>query len=73
MTERLIVEPSDWIAAVEARIAERGETYAEVEQRAGLGEGYLGKLMSERKRPTLRTVGKVNRAIGLALSAVSVL
>jgi hypothetical protein len=27
MTERLIVTPSDWIAAVEARIAERGDPF----------------------------------------------
>jgi DNA-binding phage protein len=73
MTERRIVTSADWIAAVLARIAERQLTFAQVEHDAQLGEGYLGKLLSGKKMPTLETMAKVQRAVGLELSVVSVL
>jgi hypothetical protein len=49
----------DWIAAASARIEERTLSYAEVEHAARIGEGYLAKLLSRRKTPTLPTLQRV--------------
>jgi transcriptional regulator with XRE-family HTH domain len=68
MTDRLIVTAADWIAAVEAQRKQRGWTYADVEDAALLGEGYYGKLVLERKTPTLPTLQRLLGAVGLSLA-----
>jgi DNA-binding phage protein len=68
MTERRIESAADWIGAVVARIEERDLTYAQVEHDAQLGEGYLAKLLSGRKTPTLPPLQRVLGALGLSLA-----
>jgi transcriptional regulator with XRE-family HTH domain len=73
MTEGRIITEADWIAAVEAHRKRKGWTHARVEDEAGLGEFYYGKLVRGEKTPTLETMAKIQRAMQLELLLVPVL
>ena len=67
MTDGLLGSSADWIALWRARMAERDLTHRAVDDLAGLGEGYVSKLMCGQRSPTPRTIERMNRALGIRL------
>ena len=69
MTEHRTTTEAVWIAAVETQRKHLGWSQERVGLEAGFSNGYWGKLVRrEKKNPTLETVERVNRAVGLELS-----
>jgi hypothetical protein len=61
---------ADWIGLCRSAMSERGLTMREVDELAGLGEGYVAKIMcGQVKASTWRTVERVSRALGIKLYA----
>jgi transcriptional regulator with XRE-family HTH domain len=60
-------EELDWKTAVRARIAERCVTHEEIEGEAEFGHGYLGKLLTGKKTPTVPTLLRLLGVLGLSL------
>ena len=50
-----------WRAAMDAR----GKTTRDVDHDAGLGEGYVAKILCGSRTPTAPTIAKINRALGV--------
>jgi predicted transcriptional regulator len=70
MSEGLTGARADWIALWRVRIAELGLRYWEVDERAGLGDGYTAKLMCGQVRePTAATIDRINRALDIRFHA----
>ena len=67
MIEGLLGSSADWIGLWRARMADRELTHREVDDLAGLGEGYVSKLMCGQRSPTPRTIARMNRALGIRL------
>jgi hypothetical protein len=61
---------ADWIALWRLAMAAQELRYWEVDERAGLGDGYMAKLMcGQVQSPTWPTIVKINRALGISLYA----
>jgi hypothetical protein len=59
---------ADWIAAIRARVADRGLTHLEVDHRAGIADGLTSKILcGMKKRPSAATLMKISDAVELAL------
>ena len=58
------------IAAWRAAMAASGKTTREVNHDAGLGEGYLAKILCGLRSPTAPTVAKINRVLGIEVEFV---
>jgi transcriptional regulator with XRE-family HTH domain len=69
MTEALFGSQADWIALWRGRLADLGWTHRELDDRAGLGEGYASKLLCGLMKPTAQTIERINRALGISLHA----
>jgi hypothetical protein len=70
MSEALTGSQADWLALWRAAMTAQGVTYREVDDRAGLGEGYMAKLMCGLvKEATSATISRINRALGIRLHA----
>jgi hypothetical protein len=70
MTERRPISLADWRTLCRAAMADRGLGMREVDELAGLGEGYMAKLMcGQVKAPTWPTVERVNGALRIKLYA----
>ena len=72
MSDALFGTQADWIAVWRAEMAAQGLTYREVDDLAGLGEGYMAKLMCGLvKEATAATIAKINRALGIRFVMVA--
>jgi hypothetical protein len=61
---------ADWIALWRSAMSAQDLTYREVDDLAGLGEGYMAKLMCGLvKEATAATISKINRALRIRLHA----
>jgi predicted transcriptional regulator len=67
VSEALFGSQADWIALWRARLADLGWTHRELDDRAGLGEGYTSKLLCGLVKPTAPTIERINRALGIRL------
>ncbi len=70
MTDRLIRSATDWASVFRARIAELELSHLEVDQIAGLPDGYCNKILNAKKQPGARTIEKLLGALALALQPV---
>jgi transcriptional regulator with XRE-family HTH domain len=56
----------DWLPLWKAKAAARGFSYREVDDRAGLTDGYFSRLMcGDVKEPTATTIDRINRALDI--------
>jgi hypothetical protein len=70
MSDALTGTMADWIALWRSAVAAQDLTYREVDDLAGLGEGYMAKLMCGLvKEATAATIARINRALGIRLYA----
>jgi transcriptional regulator with XRE-family HTH domain len=67
MTDGLLGSQAEFVALWRAAMTAQGLTHREVDDRAGLGEGYVSKLMCGQRAPTPRTIERMNRALGIRL------
>ncbi len=69
MTDALTGEQAEWIALWREALAARGWSHRELDERAGLAEGYTSKILCGDRVPTARIIAKINRALGITLQA----
>ena len=61
---------ADWIALWRSAMVAQGLRYWEVDERAGLGDGYMAKIMcGQVQAATWPTIVKINRVLGISLYA----
>jgi hypothetical protein len=65
MTEHLIRISADWAAVFRARIAELRLSHLDVDQIAGLPDGYCNKILNAKKRPGAVTIERLSLALAL--------
>jgi transcriptional regulator with XRE-family HTH domain len=70
MAETTIETVHDWLPIWSARKAELKLTDEELEHRAGLSEKHFGKIMRGVRTPTVLTVSRINKVLGLKQVAV---
>jgi hypothetical protein len=70
MTENLIRSPADWAGAFRTRIAQLGLSHLEVDQLAGLPDGYCNKILNAKKKPGAVTIGRLCAALAMAFVPV---
>ena len=49
----------------------RGWSAAELERRAGLGHGYLSQILLGKRQPSLRTISRLEGALGSPIIAIA--
>jgi hypothetical protein len=70
MSDWLTGSQADWIMLWRSAMSARALTHREVDELAGLAEGYVSKLMCGQVRePTAATISKMNRALRIRLYA----
>jgi hypothetical protein len=70
MSDAMTGTMADWIALWRPAMAAHGLRYWEVDERAGLGDGYMAKLMcGQVQAATWPTIVKINRVLGISLYA----
>jgi len=67
MSDALTGEQSELVALWREVLAARGWSHRELDERAGLGEGYASKILCGLRKPTTPTIAKINRALGITL------
>jgi hypothetical protein len=70
MSERLIRLSTDWADVFRARIVDLGLSHFEVDQRAGLPDGYCNKILNGKKKPGAVTIERMCGALQLAFRPV---
>jgi transcriptional regulator with XRE-family HTH domain len=70
MSDPLIRTAADWIPVFRGRIRELGLTHLEVDARAGLSEGHCGKILCGSRTPTLQTIDRLCRALGISFMPI---
>jgi Helix-turn-helix len=70
MTEHLIRSAADWAEIFRRRIAELGLSHLDVDQIAGLADGYCNKILNAKKRPGAKTIARLCDALALGFSPV---
>ena len=70
MSDGLIRSPADWAAVFRARITELELSHLDVDQLAGLPDGYCNKILNSKKRPGVVTIGRLCDALALAFVPV---
>jgi hypothetical protein len=70
MTDGLIRSATDWPAVFRARIVALGYSHLEVDQLAGLPDGYCNKILNGKKKPGAVTIERLSRALKLAFAPV---
>ena len=66
MTDGLTGSRADWLPLWKATAATRGFSYREVDDRAGLTDGYFSRLMcGDVKETTTTTIDRINRALDI--------
>jgi hypothetical protein len=70
MTENLVRLAKDWAAVFRARILALGYSHLEVDQIAGLPDGYCNKILNGKKKPGAVTIERVSRALKLVFVPV---
>jgi hypothetical protein len=71
MTEHLIKTAADWAPFFRARIAELGLSHLEVDQRAGLADGYTNKIVNGKKLPGAVTIELLCRELEISLCPIA--
>jgi hypothetical protein len=66
MSDRLIRSSADMVAIFRARIMELGLSHFDVDQIAGLPDGYCNKILNSKKKPGAVTIGRLCDALALA-------
>jgi predicted transcriptional regulator len=70
MTNGLTGSQPEWLALWRSAMSAQDLTHREVDDLAGLAEGYVSKLMCGQVRePTAATISKMNRALRIRLHA----
>ena len=70
MAEHLIRLSTDWAAVFRARISALGYSHFQVDQLAGLPDGYCNKILNGKKKPGAVTIERLSRALKLAFAPV---
>jgi hypothetical protein len=70
MTERLIRTSTDMVALFRSRALELGLTHLDVDARAGLADGYFGKIVCGMKKPGALTIERLCGALNLAFAPI---
>jgi hypothetical protein len=70
MTDGLIRTSADWRAVFRARITTLGLSHLDVDQIAGLPDGYCNKILNSKKNPTTVTIARICDALALAFVPV---
>jgi predicted transcriptional regulator len=70
MSDGLIRLSTDWADVFRARIADLGLSHSEVDERAGLPDGYCNKIINGKKKPGAVTIERMCGALQLALRLV---
>jgi hypothetical protein len=66
MNDGLTGSRADWLPLWKKTAASRGFSYREVDDRAGLTDGYFSRLMcGDVKEPTTTTIDRINRALDI--------
>ena len=74
MSDGLTGAREEWLSLWKAKAAARGFSYREVDDRAGLTDGYFSRLMcGDVKEPTATTIDRINRALDLRFYVKSAL
>jgi transcriptional regulator with XRE-family HTH domain len=61
---------ADWLALWKGEAAAQGLSYRDLDDRAGLTDGYFSRLMcGDVREPTAATIERINRALGIRLYA----
>jgi predicted transcriptional regulator len=66
----LIRSSTDWATMFRARITELGLSHLDVDQMAGLPDGYCSKILNGKKKPGAVTIERMCGALKLALRPV---
>jgi hypothetical protein len=66
MNDRLVRTAADMVALFVARAAELGFSHREVDEIAGLGDGYFSKVACGDRKPGALTIERICGALGLA-------
>jgi hypothetical protein len=71
MSDGLTGSRADWLPLWKATASARGFSYREVDDRAGLTDGYFSRLMcGDVREPTATTISKINRALAIRFYVV---
>jgi predicted transcriptional regulator len=70
MSDGLIRLSTDWADVFRARIVDLGLSNLEVDERAGLPEGYCNKILNGKKKPGAVTIARLCGALQLAFRPV---
>jgi len=70
MSDGLIRSSADWAAVFRARITELGLSHFDVDQIAGMQNGYCNKILNAKKRPGAVTIERMCGALALAFKPV---
>jgi len=66
MSDGLTGSRGDWLPLWKATATTLGFSYREVDDRAGLTDGYFSRLMcGDVKEPTATTIDRINRALDI--------
>jgi transcriptional regulator with XRE-family HTH domain len=66
MSDWLTGSRADWLPLWKATAVARGFSYREVDDRAGLTDGYFSRLMcGDVREPTATTIDRINRALDI--------
>lgn len=68
MTSAPITCAADWAALFRARAAELGRSHIDIECAAKLQPGYLSKILTGRKTPTVATVARICAALEITVN-----
>jgi hypothetical protein len=72
MSDAMTGTMAEWIALWREAMVAQDLTYREVDDLAGLGEGYMAKLMCGLvKEATAATISKINRALKVSFVTVA--
>jgi transcriptional regulator with XRE-family HTH domain len=66
MSDWLTGSRADWLPLWKTTAAARGFSYREVDDRAGLTDGYFSRLLcGDVREPTATTIDRINRALDI--------
>jgi transcriptional regulator with XRE-family HTH domain len=68
MSDGLTGSRADWLSVWKATATARGYSYRELDQRAGLTDGYFSRLAcGDIREPTAETISAINRALDIKI------
>jgi transcriptional regulator with XRE-family HTH domain len=67
MTQVMTGSQAELIALWREVLTARGWSHRELDDRAGLGEGYTSKILCGLRTPSAPTIARINQALGITL------